>query len=374
MTFYLIQAGDQYFSSGGSWVNDSGLCDKATWVSDLGSAWCTSSIEHAEAVASYNGGWVMSLEDAQRDYDTFNKPSNGHAEKDISFWDGMAERWRDVAQMADEDYRTAKDPQASLMYRSSAKTARRGLARSKRKADEIRKKQQEDEEMSNGTAKPRRLKVKTRPTSVSSQVTRQPTKDHYTERQEQIHKATAQGASYLHLVGGTFLGVIQSFFKRTFLSVVAAGALLGGMVLAGIGYAIAMDFMPQSLFPDNQSIGNAYQALIQWFQTAQTWQKWGFTVAMFLSVIVQCYQSWSIYTLLNGVNASKQGGKSIFSNRLHRFLFYVVTGFVWWLDFQAIGGVSFAGGVVGLALWVWAAFPSEIAAMILQIQKAAKED
>jgi len=229
--------------------------------------------------------------------------------------------------------------------------------------------------MTNGTTKKRRvLRVKHRTTPTSSTPTPKPPKDDYTDRQEAIHKGTAKAAAYLHLAGGAFLGAVQTFFRRTFLSFVAAFALLGGMILAGIGYAISLGFMPQELFPDGQSIGDLYQGLVQWFATAQPWQLWGCAIAIALAVMVQSYQSWSIYTIENAIAASKTGGKSIFSNRLHRFLFYIVAGLVWYLDFETISGVSFAAGVAGFALWLWAAFPSEIAAMILQIQKSAKDD
>ncbi len=235
---------------------------------------------------------------------------------------------------------------------------------------------QEDDEMPNRTTDQRRraVKVKRRVAPTSANYTPKPPKDDYSDRQEAIHKGTAKAASYLHLAGGAFLGVAQTCFRRTFLSFVAAFALIGGMILASIGYAISLGFMPQQLFPDNQSIGQLYQGLVQWLGTAQPWQLWGCAIAAFLAVVVQCFQSWSIYTIQNGVAASKAGGKSIFSNRLHRFLFYVVAGLVWYLDFETISGVSFAAGVAGFALWLWAAFPSEIAAMILQIQKASKDD
>ena len=312
MAFYVIRAGDQYFSSGGGWVNTSGLCDTATWVGDPDKAWCTSSIEHAEAVANYNGGWPESLDEVKG------------------------------------------NPQAENQSRNL----------------------QEDDKVTNGTTEQRRraVRVKRRTTPPSGNYTPKPLTDDYSDRQEAIHKGTAKAAAYLHLAGGAFLGAVQTFFRRTFLSFVAAFALLGGMILAGIGYAISLGFMPQELFPDGQSIGDLYQGLVQWFATAQPWQLWGCAIAIALAVMVQSYQSWSIYTIAAGRRQAKSGGKAIFSTMIHRFLFWAVSSLIWYLDFQAISGVSFAAGIAGVALWLWAAFPSEIAAMILQIQKSAVEE
>lgn len=54
--FYVIKKGNKYFSSGGAYVNSSGLCNGVRWVSDVNQAWATSSIEDAQAVADHNGG------------------------------------------------------------------------------------------------------------------------------------------------------------------------------------------------------------------------------------------------------------------------------------------------------------------------------
>ena len=290
-----------------------------------------------------------------------------------------AEGFGRTADCLDEGYRKEKDPQEAHRKRQEArrvrKHQRRAEERSKRFAE--RSKEAEpvvdtrDKRSSGNRRRVVRLKPKdSKPSTTLNKLQR----DDYTDRQEAIHRGTAKAASYLHLAGGAFLGVAQTCFRRTFLSFVAAFALIGGMILASIGYAISLGFMPQSLFPDGQSIGQLYQGLVEWFATAQPWQLWGCAIAAFLAVVVQCFQSWSIYTIQSGVAASKAGGKSIFSNRLHRFLFYIVAGLVWYLDFETISGVSFAAGVAGFSLWLWAAFPSEIAAMILQIQKSAKDD
>ena len=59
--FYLIKKGDLYFSSGGSYVESSGYCEKATF-GEKSEAWACSSKEYAQIVANVHGGEVVPLE------------------------------------------------------------------------------------------------------------------------------------------------------------------------------------------------------------------------------------------------------------------------------------------------------------------------
>ncbi len=53
--YYVIRKGSSYFSSNG-YVNTSGRCDSATWVSDREMATAVSSYEFAQTIASVHGG------------------------------------------------------------------------------------------------------------------------------------------------------------------------------------------------------------------------------------------------------------------------------------------------------------------------------
>ena len=66
MGFYIIKKNDKYFSSGGGYVNSSGLFDTHQWIASQSQAFGTGCLEHAQDIANRYGGKPVLYPDTEQ--------------------------------------------------------------------------------------------------------------------------------------------------------------------------------------------------------------------------------------------------------------------------------------------------------------------